>query len=100
MKVVGRVRPSRRALLARVPIGLDVTRQDLLHAILIHLLSLLRYRVGLKSWIHWHWCYARVYAQVNTIRQVVLATHRDDELPHTCIVFDDMCTNLSYRRAS
>ena len=98
--VVGLVRPSRRALLARDPIGLEVTRQDLLHAIFVHLLSLLRYRVGMKLWIHWHWSDVRVYAQVNTIRQVVFAAHRDDELPHASIVFDYMSANLGYRCAA
>jgi hypothetical protein len=54
----------------------------------------------MKLWIHWHWSDVRVYAQVNIIRQVVFAAHRDDELLHTSIVFDYMSANLGYRCAA
>lgn len=46
--VVALVRPSLRALLAMVPMRLDVVRQDFGQGIADHLLSLRRYRVGMK----------------------------------------------------
>ena len=49
--VVGLVRLSLRALLALVPMRLDVVRQDFEHATVYHLLSLRRYRVGMKRYL-------------------------------------------------
>ena len=46
--VVALVRPSLRALLEMVPTCFDVVRQDFEHATVAHLLSLRRYRVGMK----------------------------------------------------
>lgn len=42
------VRPLLRALLAIAPMRLDVVRQDFEHVTVNHLLSLRRYRVGMK----------------------------------------------------
>ena len=47
-------RLSPRVLPASLPTRSEVTRHDLGHGILGHLLSLRRYRVGLKSWIDRH----------------------------------------------
>ena len=49
--VVVLVRPSLRALLAMVPMRLDVVRQDFEQGIAIHLLPLRRYRVGMKCYL-------------------------------------------------
>jgi len=82
-----------RVLPASLATRFEVTRHDLGHGILDHLLSLRRYRVGLKSWIDWHWFDVGVNPQFLVVRQVVLLAHRNNILSHACVFFNYVSAN-------
>lgn len=81
-------RLSPRVLPASFPTRSEVTRHDLGHGILDHLLSLLRYRVGLKSWIDRHRFDVGVDSQFLIVRQVMSLAHRNNVLSHARVFFN------------
>lgn len=88
-------RLSLRALPASLPTLFEVTRHVLEHGILDHLLSLRRYRAGLKSWINRHRFDVGVDLQFLFVYQVMSLAHRNYVLAHARVLFNDVCANSS-----
>ena len=91
--VVALVLLSLRALLASVPTCFDVVRHDFEHAISNHLLSLRRYRVGLKSWIYGHRNNAGIYFKFLVVCKIMMLAHWNNVLFHSRVFFSYMGTN-------
>lgn len=86
-------RLSRRTLPASLPTCFEVTRHVLGHGIFDHLLSLRRYRVGLKSWINRHRFDVGIDPKLLVVHQVVSLAHWDNVLSHARVFFNYVSTN-------
>ena len=78
---------SLSALLASVPTCFDVVRHDFEHAISNHLLSLRRYRVGLKSWIYGHRNNAGIYFKFLVVCKIMMLAQWNNVLFHSRVFF-------------